>query len=96
MISSRGKINFGQPSVSSLASRELARMLVFDNTNLRSMWICRPIVSIPERSLVFILSRIRDRKLLFIMELQISVPIFTIFDLLSVGRMMRRIHSWLL
>lgn len=77
MISSRGKINFGQPSVSSLASRELARMLVSDNTNSRNTaWICRPIVSTPERLLVFIPSRIKDRKLLFTTELHqiISVP----------------------
>lgn len=33
----RGKINFGQLSVSSLASKALARMSVFDNTNLQNI-----------------------------------------------------------
>lgn len=62
MTSSRGKINFGQPSVSSLASKELVRMLAFDNTSSQNTWIYQPIVSTLERSLVFIPSRIKDRE----------------------------------
>lgn len=81
MISSRGKTNFGRPSVNSLALRELVRMLAFDNTSLRSTWSCQSIVSTPERLLVFIPSRIRERESLFTTELReiISVNTFNLF-----------------
>lgn len=62
MILLHGKTSFGRPSASSLASKVPARMLVFDNTNSRSMWIYLPIVFTPERLLVFIPSKTRERK----------------------------------